>query len=105
MTPEDLQVDRERIEDCIRLGERMSPHFAMDLLERIQGLEAHVALLKASLKQMVGSEERVRQLEGALGGVLKWCHQGHGGFPIKQCGLCSPALRALNPQPAEGTGT
>jgi hypothetical protein len=62
----DLEIDRERINDCIRLGERMSPHFAMDLLEHIEGLEAHVALLKASLKQATKAEERVRALEEAV---------------------------------------
>lgn len=65
----DLKDARGRINDCIRLGERMSPHFAMDLLEHIEGLEAHVALLKASLKQATKAEERVRALEEALGEV------------------------------------
>jgi hypothetical protein len=38
-----------------------------DLLEHIEGLEAHVALLKASLKQATKAEERTRALEEALG--------------------------------------
>lgn len=36
----------------------------------------------------------------ALKGAVAWCHQGHGGFPRKQCGLCKPLLAAI----AKATG-
>lgn len=49
------------------------------LLEHIEGLEAHVALLKASLKQATKAEERVRVLEEALGGMIRlWDKYGPG---------------------------
>lgn len=32
----------------------------------------------------------------ALVKAVDWCHQGHGGFTIKNCGLCKPLLAAID---------
>jgi hypothetical protein len=80
MSKIDPKADRERILDCIKLGERMSPHFVMDLLEALEGERAHVALLKASLKQATETEQaalaRVAELEGALRKVEGFGNEG-----------------------------
>jgi hypothetical protein len=66
MSKIDPKADRERILDCIKLGERMSPHFVMDLLEALEGERNHVALLKASLNKATETEHAALARVAAL---------------------------------------
>jgi len=50
----------------------------MDVNIALETVEAENEVLRATIKS-----------------ALKWCHQGHGDFPAKGCGLCSPLLAAL----------
>lgn len=39
--------------------------------------------------------EHAEEMLAVLRYVASWCHQGHGGYPIKNCGLCKPVLEVI----------
>jgi hypothetical protein len=67
----DLKSIRERLDRAKATGALIGVDHetTLALLEHIEGLEAHVALLKASLKQATKAEERAKELEEALRAV------------------------------------
>jgi hypothetical protein len=62
------------------------------------GLRAEASQAKLELAD---SEAHVKALVETLKGAAKWCHEGHGCFPAKQCGLCKPVLVALEGELSE----
>jgi hypothetical protein len=45
-------------------------------------------------RALVAEAERDEMLL-VLRRAAKWCHVGHGAYPIKQCGLCKPVVEVI----------
>lgn len=53
------------------------------------------AVGEAALRKAQHVYDAAPEMLAALESVAQWCHQGHGNYPAKNCGLCRPVFEAI----------